>query len=324
MEFSLLFCIFLYIIFTDYKIQRERENAMFTSFFGNYLKTKNVITQEQYTDVKNTQKTARVKLGLLAVESGLMTEKQAEEVNTLQTQMDKRFGDIAIEKGYLTDEQLGQMLSKQGDAYLLFVQTVTEKGILTSEQLQEQIAACKEDLQLTDAEFEALKSNDIDKIAEVVLKDVELSKVEKQYIELSLRNIVRFIDNHLRVEKAYKTSKYEAVVIANQNLIGNHSMFTAFTGEAEGVVALASIFGKEEFSKVDLDTLDSVCEFLNCNNGLFATKLSETDVDIDMEPPCMYAEEKEIVADELVVVPIYVEDKKVELVFAVDKKVAIN
>ena len=50
---------------------------MFGNYFGHYLVEQNCITAEQLQDVTEAQKSARVKLGILAVASGLLTEKQA-------------------------------------------------------------------------------------------------------------------------------------------------------------------------------------------------------------------------------------------------------
>ena len=80
-------------------------------YFGKYLQDVGVLTNEQYLGIIEDSKTARVKMGLLAVNEGFMTPAQAEEVNQLQAQQDARFGDIAVAKGYLTDAQVGTLYS---------------------------------------------------------------------------------------------------------------------------------------------------------------------------------------------------------------------
>ncbi len=63
------------------------------------------------------------------------------------------------------------------------------------------------------------------------------------------------------------------------------------TGEPEptpnddSILKIANGYAKEIFDLVDEDSLDSVCEFINCINGLFATQLSHENVNIDMLPP---------------------------------------
>lgn len=86
---------------------------MFGVYFGKYLEDVGVLTHEQYMEIVEASRTARVKMGLLAVSEGLMTKEQADEVNQLQAMKDARFGDIAVEKGYLTDEQVGKLLKNR-------------------------------------------------------------------------------------------------------------------------------------------------------------------------------------------------------------------
>ena len=85
---------------------------MFEEFFGEYLVKTGKLTSEQMLSVKEVMKTARVKLGLIAVAEKMLTESQADEINRLQAVMDKRFGDIAVEKGYLTDDQIVEKLKE--------------------------------------------------------------------------------------------------------------------------------------------------------------------------------------------------------------------
>lgn len=72
---------------------------MFGIYFGEYLRRKGVLSEEQYTQLVKEIKSARLRMGLLAVVNEMMTEAQAEEVNMLQQMQDRRFGDIAVDKG---------------------------------------------------------------------------------------------------------------------------------------------------------------------------------------------------------------------------------
>ena len=148
---------------------------MFGIYFGKYLQNKGIITPAQYDEIILENKTARVKMGLLAIEAGLMTVDQADEVNQLQTVMDRRFGDIAVEKGYISNSQVEQLLKKQGDSYLLFVQSLTERDILSLEEIQKELNAYKKSERFTALDLDAIKSSDIDKIVPVFTKDPSLS-----------------------------------------------------------------------------------------------------------------------------------------------------
>ena len=72
---------------------------MFGHFFGNYLVKNGILTKEQLDSILKSQKSSRVKMGLIAVSEKMLTARQTYEINMLQVTLDKRFGDIAIEKG---------------------------------------------------------------------------------------------------------------------------------------------------------------------------------------------------------------------------------
>ena len=69
---------------------------MFIQLFGKYLVEKKALSSDTLKQIIEKQKTVRVKLGTIAVSTGLLTEAQVEQVNEMQKQQDKRFGDIAI------------------------------------------------------------------------------------------------------------------------------------------------------------------------------------------------------------------------------------
>ncbi len=294
---------------------------MFGVYFGKYLEEKGILTNEQYNSILSDNKNSKVKLGLLAIESGFMTKDQAEEVNMLQQMQDRRFGDIAVEKGYLTDEQVGILLKKQGDEYLLFVQALVENDILTLEEIQKELNCYKKSERFTAWEIEAIKSGDVDKIVPVFLKDCDVSPMIKDYVALVARNHVRFINSHFRIEKVEKLNEYTTPFMAAQELDGDYRLFTGFCGTGEGIKEIAQAFAKEEFDAVDMDVLDAACEFLNCNNGLYATKLSNEEVELDMLPPIMKDSMTTICTEgNMYRVPFYVKDKRVDLIICIESK----
>lgn len=297
---------------------------MFGNYFGHYLLEQGDITAEQLLEISEAQKSARVKLGLLAVASGLLTQKQADEVNQLQQQMDKRFGDIAVEQGYLTQEQVGEMLSKQGDAYMTFVQTVTDKGIMTLEQIQTKVAAYQSANGYSDEELDAIKSGDLDKIVPIFMKDSGLTKMHKDYVSLVMRNLMRFIDTDIRMEPVAKFTSVPVECGVEQGLFGDQRMFTGIYGAGDAILDVASVFGKEDFVQVDADSLDAVGEFLNVSNGLFVSSQSEEGIELDLEPPVMYPESRTATAQEdAYVVPVYLSGKKLLVLFSINADVTL-
>ena len=292
---------------------------MFGVYFGKYLEDVGVLTHEQYTEIVEASRTARVKMGLLAVSEGLMTKEQADEVNQLQAMKDARFGDIAVEKGYLTDEQVGKLLKKQGDSYILFVQALVERKLLTLEDIQKYLNHYKKSERYTALEIDALKSSDIDKIIQIFLKDNQVPAAVKDYLALLARNMVRFVDNKIRFERIERIHTYTSKYIASQCFIGDYNLFIGICNV--GTKPIATEFAKEEFEVIDEDSLDAVCEFINVCNGLFASKESLEGVHIDMLPPEMYTDITTISSEGMMfLLPCYVHGERADILICMETK----
>lgn len=292
---------------------------MFGVYFGKYLQDVGVLSKEQYEDIIEKSRTARVKMGLLAVNEGLMSPAQAEEVNQIQAMKDARFGDIAVEKGYLTEDQVGLLLKKQGDAYLLFVQELVERKILSLEEIQRHLNHFKKYERFTALDIDALKSSDIDKIIPLFTKDCAAPGVLKDYVALMARNIIRFVDNKVRFERMEAANTYTNKYIASQGFSGDYEIFIGLAGD--GNKYIAEKFSNFEFEDIDEDCLDAVCEFINVSNGIYASKLSEEEINLDMLPPNMYTEVTNVSSDGLMyVMPCFFKDKRVDLVICMESK----
>ena len=295
---------------------------MFGQFFGDYLIKNNRLTRAQYDEVMEQQKSTRVKLGLIAVSEKLLDEKQADEINRLQAKMDKRFGDIAVEKGYLTDAQVGHLLSLQGNPYLQFVQALIEKGFMTLEEAESAVKEYQIEQHFSDADMAALKSGDIDRITPLFVH-ID-NPLYNEHIGLAIRNIIRFIDTNILLHSAYAVKDYFFENLAGQYLSGDHSIFVAFAGNGSNLLAIADSYAQEEFESVDEDAFDSVCEFINCINGLFASKLSHEDIEIDMLPPVFYTNKTLFTSGQIYIVPLVISGRKIDLLVSIDSAIDIK
>ncbi len=291
---------------------------MFGIYFGEFLKSKGIISDVQYKDIIDKCQNSRVKLGLLATESGLMSAEQAEEVNTLQKQLDKRFGDIAVEKGYLTDGQVSFLLKQQGDGYLLFVQSLDEAGIMKMDDVQRELNSYAAENGFTEDDIEEIKSSHVDREVKVFLNKADIEDFYKEYIALTARFIVRFVDPNVRIGFVKKVNSYEADFMSKQGFEGDKPFTVSFAanGDGKALRLVAESLLKEPFDTVDLDVLDANCEFINMNNGLFATDQHESGISIDMLPPEM-KETKEKIEGNMLVVPMYIKGNLLELVIEI-------
>ena len=294
---------------------------MFVQYFGNYLVENKLISQSEYELIIKKQANSHVKLGFIAVAERLLTKRQAEELNELQKTRDQRFGDLAIEKGYLLEEEVNYLLNMQGNPYMKFIQTLTEESILSMDAIEEALKNFSIDSNFSSSDLDDLLSNDIDRIIPVFV-DVDVP-IQGECISLFIRNIIRFIDNNIMLKKAYTTKEYSFGNLAYQKVVGDYNIFVGLASKDDELLTIANPFARENFNEMNEDSFDSVCEFINCINGLYASKLSLEEINVDMTPP-LYKQNKTISSDEIYVVPIVINNKQSDLLFILDSTVNFN
>ncbi len=291
---------------------------MFAQLFGKYLVEKSVIKEDAYQEIIDKQKSVRVKLGTIAVAEGMLTLEQTEEINHLQRQQDRRFGDIAIDKGWLTPEQMNVLLSKQGNAYLQFVELMTELTGLTASDADQLVRAFQKDSGYTEAEMEALKADDIDKL--IPLYIISSKPYVADIAGLVCRNLTRFISSDYYIDKAQRANELPYKHFTGQELLGDDSVFIgiAVNDEDQSFLKVASAFSREDISSVGASAYDAVGEFINVTSGLLATDLSKKEINIDMEPPVSFKAQN--AEGNFYALPIYLEGHRMDLIISVNEE----
>ena len=221
------------------------------------------------------------------------------------------------------DADVTDLLDRQGDSYLLFIQALLENNLLTMDQIREELINYRKAKGLTTLDLEAIKTGDVDRIIPIFLKNDEIPTYIKNYILLTSRNIVRFVDRFFRMEKIERITEYDAPHCATQHIVGEYRFYTALCGEEEGISQVARGFASTSFTAESadevVDTLDAANEFMNCNNGLFATGLSERNINLIVESPVMKQNHTIIHANEhMYKVPLFVEDHAIDLIVCFD------
>lgn len=295
---------------------------MFGQLFGKHLVNKGIINETDYKEFIKKQLDVRVKLGTIAIADGLLTEEQAELINELQKQCDKRFGDIAVERNLLTEEQVQGLLKKQGNPYMQFLEVLLDSGKVTISQMDTEFATFQKESGFSNKDMEALKHDDFESLVPIFA--VSSKPFVTELICLMLRNINRLVSRDFYIGKLSRVNAMDYKCLAGQTTVGAHTIQIALAGqdEVEGFLKIASAFAEENYTTVEEDALDSVCEFINCNSGLFAAEQSKKDLMLDMEP--VYAYENQQVGGEVYVLPIYIEDCEVKMLIAIDTDVEMG
>lgn len=170
-------------------------------------------------------------------------------------------------------------------------------------------------------DVEVLKSGSLDAIIPLFVK-ADLPLVTK-YLSLAIRSIVRFINNQPLLGKLEKVSTYSFGNLAFQETTGDHDLWLGLGCQEDELTEVASPFAKESFPQMNDDAFDSVCEFINCINGLFSTELSFKGLVLDMKPP-VFAQNQTLKGDaDLYILPIKLNGKQIDLIAHIAGKVEI-
>lgn len=295
---------------------------MFDRIFADYLVVCGKLTEDDVKSIFSLESSKRVRLGVIAVSEKLMTIEQVNEVNQLQSVLDKRFGDIAIEKGYLNKEQVERLLILQGNAYLSFIQTVIDNNYLSMEETEEMLVKYQSDFNLTASNIEDLKSCDVSRIIPIYLYNTDENSLT--LAGKVIRTMIRLIDYRTYIKKPTVISEYKYEQLCSQAINGDYSLLTAIGGPIESLRNAACAFAGEDNVECDDDVLDALSEFINCANGLYASDMSNHDIDIDMEAPLSLNEPGTLKADTILCLPIVACDRQFDLLIISNQKYSCN
>jgi hypothetical protein len=259
---------------------------IFSQYFGNYLLEQGLITPPQLRDALERQNSVHVKLGVLAMDALYMTAEQVDDVVAIQKKQDKRFGEIALAKGYLTGIQLDILLNRQTPEHVLLAQVLVDMGIFSFVELEKAMEQYRLAQGMDIAEFDAVKSNDVETLllAALGLRD-EKYRWYSDYILVFVKNLVRFIDSNVLVGKARTIGRYEYKWLASQGIEGELTLFSALTANEDVLIAFAAAFADMHIAEMGEIAWASLGEFLNCQNGIFASNLHDKGITVDLMPP---------------------------------------
>ncbi len=260
---------------------------MFAQFFGAFLLNNQLVSPETLAQAIDDKKNTRMRLGVLAINAGLMTADQVEHVNVAQQSVDKRFGDLCVDLGYLTSADVDRLLSEQPTDYLLLGQTLVNNGSLSNADFESAISAYKAKYQLSDDD---ISNNQNDKLSAIVkdffhFNTAENARIYTEYVTLLFKNIIRFIGDDFTPLESCMVSEAEAEYIVCQTIHGKYNAEICLACPSAEYIAFAERFAKEELSEVDEYTNEIVGEFLNVNNGLFVVNESnQLGIELSLDP----------------------------------------
>lgn len=260
---------------------------MFIQYYGNYLLKRKLLTTDQLKEILDLEDSAHVKLGILAIDAGYMKAEDVKKVNAMQMKVDKRFGELAVQEGYFTSQQLDELLARQNKSHLSISQVLVDKGYFSIEQIETIFEEFKRDSGLSAIEMEALINNDVDNLVSAFFNtdEKETGETYKKYASLFVKGIIRFINSNIKLEKAEQVNRYDYNCVTYQMISGKYNILAGFSSEKCNMLKFANKFGDVAQTELDDIAIDSLKEFINCQNGLFISEMSENNIELNLSTP---------------------------------------
>lgn len=288
---------------------------MLNRLFGNYLIEKGTLTLEQLNTMLPVKKDFKAGLEVIAIISKAITPAAVQELLKGLDKESEHFGEAAVDQGIITDDKLEELLTYQTNAFMKLVQLLVENGYISYDNINHEIDAFQQKSGFNDAQLSALVHDDLDQCINIFapLKSPRI----KELIKTLMQTLRRLIDKDAYLEKAYTAHSVQLDKYACQMLIGDMHVKFYISASDNGLLGIANFFTGDTYTFVTEDALDSVGEFINCVNGLFATNMSYDNLSVDMNSP-EYSMEGPFISNEtLYVIPLHANGYSFRAVFEV-------
>ena len=280
---------------------------MNSHYFSQYLLSTEKLPAAEVIELLKRSVTLKSCLPIKAVRQGLVTPEQIADIWQLP---ESEFMEKVTEAGFLTEAQVGTLLQTVGGESLCFAQAMLDSGKHSLAEVSSLFA------EFDKAEVQPVKAA-IEKLAGIELEN-ELP-LYADYADLFVRSLIRFMDTPAIINTAEPYLPPEGSThIVSQALLGDINLVTGLYAADEIFIELARRYSCEQISTVDDLAKDSVTEFLNVLNGLFAVDLAKREMEVDLDAPKV-AEDQEPFGNKQMVVRIETGFGEFFMVMAVDE-----
>lgn len=247
---------------------------MSNCYFAQYLLNEGILQEKQLLPLLHKAMVAVPGTPVLALYQGIMT---ASQIVSLESSNDEDFAVKAQEKGLLTKSQLLNMHQAIIGRDVRFAQVLLDEQLMDYEGLSQ--ALQQSDGLEPNPVVAAIQSVKIDEIG----TDMEFYG---EYVNAFFRSLLRFMDtNAVVVPEKTLFHNAEETYAVSQRLSGDLSLAAGIMAQENVFLEMARRYSHEDIPLMDDLAVDSIAEFLNVMNGLFAVNLSKRDMDVDLEMP---------------------------------------
>lgn len=288
---------------------------MLNRLFGNYLVEKGKLTLEQLNTLLPVGKQLQADVEVISIVTKAMTPVVVQELLESIAGKSEQFGEAAVNAGIITDYKLDDILAHRSNDFMKFLQLLLNRGYFSYEDINQELNAFQQKNEFSDEQLNALIHDDLEQCIHLFVP-IEVPEL-KELTKTLVQTFRRLIDRDVYLEKAYLTSSIQLDKCASQTIIGDLRIKVYISAPGDELLAIANHFTGDTYDTVTEDALDSVGEFINCVNGLFATNMSYEGMSLDMNSP-EYSNEGPFISNEtLYCIPMHVNGSSLKVVLEV-------
>lgn len=248
---------------------------MHSRYFAQYLLNTGVLGIETIRQLLVKASRRKPQLPVLAMQYKLLKAEQLEAFIGLST---AKFAAAVQEKGLLTKSQIRNLKSTPANEDLRFAQVMLDKKLAGYVQLEKLLTAWESSISPLREAVAEIAGQEIDK---------EIAAYS-DYVETFVHTFMRFMGSQLVLDtdpQAAVVRTAEHIHMVSQRLSGDHAFVVGIVAGDDVFLELARHYSREELPWLNSLTEDSMEEFLNVVNGLYAVELSKQNLEIDLELP---------------------------------------
>ena len=267
---------------------------MYAQFFGNFLLSHNVVTNDQLLAAMEYKSSHRPHLGTLAMHAGYMNANEVEHIHILQTHQDMKFGELAIQTGILTKEQVDELLNAQAPDYLALGEALVTLGFIDNFELERLIAEYTSENEITDLDDSEDSNEKVKKLFKnhlQAIKEDSVNDFELLYNILLFNNLVRFIGDDFTPTLGSRCTEYPKTYCVSQEIVGKFCLKLYIDMPESVCISFASRYVGEKFEDFDEYVAASLEDFINLHNGLYCVNVSNNSgMELKLLPPVVETE----------------------------------
>lgn len=255
---------------------------MLNRLFGNYLVNTGCLDQKQLNELLDAVNGYTAGLDLMVIINKLLTPAQIQLVQENRAQGES-LADAALRLQLLTDSRIEKIQQQQKMPVMCFLQLLVDRQVIPFADIMRVISDFQSYQEFSDEQLRALCLDDMEQIIRIFVPFHD-EKLHELTVTL-FQTLKRLIDKNVYLDKAYMARSIQIDRYAAQSLTGDLNLKFYLSAPMNNLLGVANYFTEAVYETVDEDALDTVSEFINCVNGLFATNLSYEEVSLDMDAP---------------------------------------